>query len=633
MHRAALLLSATAGVTDAPGLRPRPVKRVAVLGGGLMGSGIATACVLAGIEVVLKEINQKFLDVSEAAGGGGGRAGGVGSVEGELAGAACREKTAEELVQGARFGAIPQHAPSCCCCCLRCPALLLLQGGLGRIQSNLASRVKKGRMSEAAAQAAMARVQVRAGGAAVKKVARCMPSTLMFPFTFALHPCAAAHPPTRPPPHPLQGALDYSSFGSVEMVIEAAIEDIKLKQEIFAELQRVCRADAILATNTSTISIDLVAAKTTCPGERAVGGVQWSVGGWDARVAAWRAGAGEARVSACRAASGRAWPALAHSLSVRLPALTAPPLLNSHPRRPRGGRALLQPCPRDAAAGDCAYRAHVQAGACALRGNLLLLLPPPTSLSHHTWPALPSTALAPAPLLLLPARSFSTRSSLAARSARRRWWWGTAPASRSTACSSPTPRLPACWSTWAWTRTASTAPSRAGACRWGRSGAAPPRPPAKPSCPPPPVCSVLQSRTLRAARSQSHLDLLLADSGCCCCPLPAARCLPAADRLSDLVGADIGLHVGKNIIDSFPDRVYPARIILLLNEAKRLGEKSGAGFYKYDARRRAAPDPTLAPLVQQSRQVGWGGGWGGGKRGGQGRGGAGKEWMSLHVWV
>ena len=70
------------------------------------------------------------------------------------------------------------------------------------------------------------------------------------------------------------------------------------------------------------------------------------------------------------------------------------------------------------------------------------------------------------------------------------------------------------------------------------------------------------------------------------------------------MGADVGLHVGKNILDSFPERSYPARIIQLLNEHKRLGEKSGAGFYKYDARRRAAPDPALAPLVQQSRKVG-----------------------------
>lgn len=38
---------------------------------------------------------------------------------------------------------------------------------------------------------------------------------------------------------------------------------------------------------------------------------------------------------------------------------------------------------------------------------------------------------------------------------------------------------------------------------------------------------------------------------------------PHPRRLSDLVGADIGLHVGKNFLDSFPERCYPARIILV----------------------------------------------------------------------
>lgn len=50
------------GITGS-GLQPRQMKVIAVLGGGLMGSGIATACALAGMDVLLKEINQKFLDV------------------------------------------------------------------------------------------------------------------------------------------------------------------------------------------------------------------------------------------------------------------------------------------------------------------------------------------------------------------------------------------------------------------------------------------------------------------------------------------------------------------------------------------------------------------------------------------
>jgi enoyl-CoA hydratase/3-hydroxyacyl-CoA dehydrogenase len=37
-------------------------------------------------------------------------------------------------------------------------------------------------------------------------------------------------------------------------------------------------------------------------------------------------------------------------------------------------------------------------------------------------------------------------------------------------------------------------------------------------------------------------------------------------------------------------------------EAKRLGEKSGAGFYKFDARRRASPDAAIESFIKQSVQ-------------------------------
>lgn len=139
------------GVSDA-GLKPRPIRKVAVLGGGLMGSGIATALILSGIDVVLKEVNQQFLE-----------------------------------------------------------------SGMLRIKGNLASRVKKGKMAQDAADAAMARVK---------------------------------------------GALDYRSFADVDMVIEAVIEDVALKQKIFADLEASCPPNCILSTNTSTIDIDLVGAKT-----------------------------------------------------------------------------------------------------------------------------------------------------------------------------------------------------------------------------------------------------------------------------------------------------------------------------------------------------------------------------------
>ena len=49
------------------------------------------------------------------------------------------------------------------------------------------------------------------------------------------------------------------------LVIECVFEDLALKQEIFQELDRVCRADAILASNTSSISITEIAAATKRP--------------------------------------------------------------------------------------------------------------------------------------------------------------------------------------------------------------------------------------------------------------------------------------------------------------------------------------------------------------------------------
>ena len=46
------------------------------------------------------------------------------------------------------------------------------------------------------------------------------------------------------------------------------------------------------------------------------------------------------------------------------------------------------------------------------------------------------------------------------------------------------------------------------------------------------------------------------------------------------MGSDVGLHVGKNFLDSFPDRVHVSALIPLLNQNKRLGEKTGKGFYQ-----------------------------------------------------
>ena len=64
--------------------------------------------------------------------------------------------------------------------------------------------------------------------------------------------------------------LDYADLAGADVVIEAVFEEMPLKKEVFARLDRVCRPDAILATNTSTLDVDALAAATSRP-ERVVG--------------------------------------------------------------------------------------------------------------------------------------------------------------------------------------------------------------------------------------------------------------------------------------------------------------------------------------------------------------------------
>ncbi|PIA64926.1 hypothetical protein AQUCO_00100410v1 [Aquilegia coerulea] len=146
------LTSKVPNVTDV-GLKPRHIKKVAVIGGGLMGSGIATALILSNISVVLKEINTDYL-----------------------------------------------------------------QKGMKTIEANLRSLVTRGKMTEDKANKAFSIVK---------------------------------------------GVLDYAEFKDVDMVIEAVIENIALKQSIFSELEKVCPAHCILATNTSTIDLNIIGDKTT----------------------------------------------------------------------------------------------------------------------------------------------------------------------------------------------------------------------------------------------------------------------------------------------------------------------------------------------------------------------------------
>jgi 3-hydroxyacyl-CoA dehydrogenase len=95
-----------------------------------------------------------------------------------------------------------------------------LSAGLDRVRDTLMASVQKGRMSSDAAQAAIRRVRGR-------------------------------------------DALE--SLADVDFVIEAVFESLAVKQEVFATLGRICRKDAVLASNTSTLDIDAIAATSGRP--------------------------------------------------------------------------------------------------------------------------------------------------------------------------------------------------------------------------------------------------------------------------------------------------------------------------------------------------------------------------------
>ena len=96
----------------------------------------------------------------------------------------------------------------------------VLDRGLATIQSNYANSVKRGRFSPQAAEERMKRIT-----------------------------------PT----------LAYDDFSNADLVIEAVFEGMALKKEVFKELDRVCKPGAILASNTSTLSIDEIASATSRP--------------------------------------------------------------------------------------------------------------------------------------------------------------------------------------------------------------------------------------------------------------------------------------------------------------------------------------------------------------------------------
>ena len=63
----------------------------------------------------------------------------------------------------------------------------------------------------------------------------------------------------------IKGTTDLADLADCDFVIEAVLEVMDLKQEVFSQLDKICRPEVILATNTSSMSITSIAAATKRP--------------------------------------------------------------------------------------------------------------------------------------------------------------------------------------------------------------------------------------------------------------------------------------------------------------------------------------------------------------------------------
>ena len=97
-----------------------------------------------------------------------------------------------------------------------------LETGLNRVHAAITAAARKGRLSAEAAAAARERVR---------------------------------------------GALEFEAVSGADLVIEAVFENLAVKKEVFAQLGALCLPGAVLATNTSTLDVDAIAAASGRPAD------------------------------------------------------------------------------------------------------------------------------------------------------------------------------------------------------------------------------------------------------------------------------------------------------------------------------------------------------------------------------
>jgi 3-hydroxyacyl-CoA dehydrogenase len=63
----------------------------------------------------------------------------------------------------------------------------------------------------------------------------------------------------------ITGTTDFNAVADADIVVEAVFEEMPIKKDVFATIDAICKADAVLATNTSTLDVNEIASATKRP--------------------------------------------------------------------------------------------------------------------------------------------------------------------------------------------------------------------------------------------------------------------------------------------------------------------------------------------------------------------------------
>lgn len=72
--------------------------------------------------------------------------------------------------------------------------------------------------------------------------------------------------------------------------------------------------------------------------------------------------------------------------------------------------------------------------------------------------------------------------------------------------------------------------------------------------------------------------------------------------LFDMVGIDTAMYAGRVMWEAFPDRIVASPILPALVKGGRLGQKSGKGFFAYDAKGKPKADPEALEIIQRYKR-------------------------------